>query len=571
MLWLRWRLTRNQWSRGGGLNAAIALVVLVVALVLALVGGVGGVTAGALALSGASPQVAMLTWDGLVALFLLFWMMGLVTDMQRSEIIDVRHLLHLPIALRDAFLLNYLASHLSLSLAIMLPAMLGLTAGLVLGRGPAMLLLVPLVLAFFFMITAWTYCLRGWLATLMVNKRRRRAIIMAVTMAFVLLVQLPNVAFNVWNRGRFANLPRTASAMEQWAKRDAENRAALVFVLDQAHLYVPVLWLPRGARALAQGDASPALWCILGMGALGTWGLRRAYRGTLRFYGGVETGKVAPAPPAARTIDATGKILVEWNLPAIPQDAAAMALATFRSISRAPEVKMVLMMNVILLVFLGTSVLLSSGKGFPAGGKPLAASTAVGVAFLGLMHVMFNHFGFDRDGFRALVLSPTSRGRILLGKNLALLPVALVVFAVYLGLATVLARLRAMDVLTAGFEFVGAFLATSVLGNVASILVPHRIAAGSLNPTKTAGTTVLVVMASQLFLVLAMLPVFLPAGLELLGDGLHWRGGAAIALVCAVLLAALSALLYWRTLPPLGRLLQRREQRILQVVTQEVE
>ena len=51
---------------------------------------------------------------------------------------------------------------------------LGLAAGLVVGRGPAMGLLVPLVLAFFFMITAWTYCLRGWLASLMVNQRRRR-------------------------------------------------------------------------------------------------------------------------------------------------------------------------------------------------------------------------------------------------------------------------------------------------------------------------------------------------------------------------------------------------------------
>jgi hypothetical protein len=40
---------------------------------------------------------------------------------------------------------------------------------------------------------------------------------------------------------------------------------------------------------------------------------------------------------------------------------------------------------------------------------------------------------------------------------------------------------------------------------------------------------------------------------------------------CALVWAGLAALLYWQTLPPLGRLLQRREQAILQVVTQEVE
>ncbi len=60
-----------------------------------------------------------------------------------------------------------------------------------------MLLLLPLVFGFFFMVTAWTYCLRGWLAALMVNKRRRRAIIVGVTMAFMLLAQLPNLLINV--------------------------------------------------------------------------------------------------------------------------------------------------------------------------------------------------------------------------------------------------------------------------------------------------------------------------------------------------------------------------------------
>ena len=119
------------------------------------------------------------------------WTTGLITELQRSELLDLSRLLHLPVSLGGVFLLNYLASHLSLSLALMLPAMLGLAAGLVLGSGPAMLLLVPLVFAFFLMITAWTYCLRGWLAGLMVNKRRRRAIIVGVAMLFMLWPNCP--------------------------------------------------------------------------------------------------------------------------------------------------------------------------------------------------------------------------------------------------------------------------------------------------------------------------------------------------------------------------------------------
>ena len=70
---------------------------------------------------------------------------------------------------------------------------------------------------------------------------------------------------------------------------------------------------------------------------------------------------------------------------------------------------------------------------------------------------------------------------------------------------------------------------------------------------------------------LAMVPIFFPAGLGLLCDHFGWLPGAAVTLVCSALLAGLAALLYWQTLGPLGRLLQRREQRILQVVAQEVE
>ena len=147
LLWLRWRLTYNQWRRGGKLGAAITLVVMAIGLILATVGGMVGLLGGALALAHASPDATRLSWDGLVVLFLSLWTIGLVTELQRSELIDLSRLLHLPVSLRGAFLVNYLASHVSFSLAMTLPAMLGLTAGLVLGRGLAMVLLFPLVLS----------------------------------------------------------------------------------------------------------------------------------------------------------------------------------------------------------------------------------------------------------------------------------------------------------------------------------------------------------------------------------------------------------------------------------------
>src|SRR5438094_9702987 len=75
----------------------------------------------------------------------------------------------------------------------MLPGMIGLCLGLTLGAGWAMAPLLGVLLSLMFLLTAWTYCLRGWLAALMLNKRRRRAIIVWLTLGLVLVGQLPNL------------------------------------------------------------------------------------------------------------------------------------------------------------------------------------------------------------------------------------------------------------------------------------------------------------------------------------------------------------------------------------------
>src|SRR5262249_60502866 len=71
--------------------------------------------------------------------------------------------------------------------------MVGLSAGLVLSRGISMIGLFPLVTAFILAVTAIGYQFRGWLASLMVNKRGRRVIVTIAGLGFVLLFQLPNL------------------------------------------------------------------------------------------------------------------------------------------------------------------------------------------------------------------------------------------------------------------------------------------------------------------------------------------------------------------------------------------
>ena len=52
-----------------------------------------------------------------------------------------------------------------------------------------MLPVLLLLAAFLLMVTALTYQFQGWLAALMSNPRRRRTVIMVMTVIFVLIVQ----------------------------------------------------------------------------------------------------------------------------------------------------------------------------------------------------------------------------------------------------------------------------------------------------------------------------------------------------------------------------------------------
>jgi hypothetical protein len=110
-----------------------------------------------------------------------------------------------------------------------------------------------------------------------------------------------------------------------------------------------------------------------------------------------------------------------------------------------------------------------------------------------------------------------------------------------------------------------------MLGNLASVLVPHRIAPGSLKPTKTSTLTVCLIFISRLLFPVAMVPIFLAPGLALLFARLEWFAVASTNLVVSVVVLILLTLLYRFSLDPLGEMLQRRERQILDVVTQEVE
>ena len=582
ILWLRWRLSRNQWSRGGPLNAVISVAVIVCLVTGAVGGGLAGLIVGILALAKVSPGAMLGVWDVTVFAFLIIWTIGVLSEIQRSEAIDVGKMLHLPVSLRGVFLVNYAASHLTVSIILFAPWMAGLSLGLALSRGWAMLLLLPLSFGLLFMVTAWTYYVRGWLVMLMRNPRRYRAVVAGITLTFILVSQLPNLLVNASHKYQPAPHKQVEATPPGETTTESGRQPHAFSTLLWLHRAVPFLWVGNGAMSLAGGSAWPAMLGAAGTLGLGGLGLSRAYRSTRRFYEG-RTSKTRPRrSEREKAVEArqdsevlaepkSRRTFLERTVPGVPQEAGALALALFRSLIRATEVKMAMATSILWLVIFGGMMFFSHARTVGPGARPFVATAAVVLPFFGMAQLMLNQFGFDRAGFRMLVLSPAPRWQILLGKNLALLPMAVGIGLFVLLLAKFVLGIAWLVVLAASVQLGTAFLLLCMLGNLVSLLVPYWVSPGSLRPTKVPAMTSILIVLSHLLFSTAVTPIFLPPISGWLFSSAGWLPAAPANLLFSTIELAIVVMLYRLTLPGLGDLLQKRERQILQIVTREVE
>jgi ABC-2 type transport system permease protein len=584
ILWLRWRLTRNQLTRGSGIGAVIAGLAGVLLVVGALGIGAAAALVGTFAMKTVSPMTMMFVWDGIALAMLFIWLLSVLAELQRSESVDLTRLLHLPVSLKQVFVFNYLVSLVSLGTIVALAGMLGLSAGLTFSQGPLFLLALPLVTAFIFMVTAWIYCLRGWLLSLMINPRRRRAMVMWITLGIILLGQSPQLINLAWQRKSRAEREARHDAQQQTTDAQdgvsrpnptpaKDRKEYYATVAAQVHPWVPLLWLPNGARGLAAGEILPALWGGAGMFALGWLGLHRAYRATLKYYRGEQRVKPLRVPASPKKALKPARNWVACRPPWVRDDTAALALAQLRSMTRAPEVRMMLAMGLFLAIFMPLMIFWRGGtsRHLPEAAKPFLGTGAVVMVLFALLQLVCNQFGCDRDGFRGLVLLPTPRERLLFGKNLAFAPLAVGIALLPLAAMSVFANLSVLVVLASGMQFAAAFFIVSTIGNLASILIPYRIAAGSLKPSKQSWRIQLLMMLVHFLFPVVIAPVFIPPILGLLAQ--RWAGlsSALVNFLAALVLVGAFGLVYWVTLSPLGRLLQRRETNILRAVTEVTE
>ena len=564
ILWLRWRLTRNQARKVGRFVQVFTMILTALAGVAILGALIGGYVAGRYLPATVPPRTLMLVFDAVVGGFLFIWVLGVLSEIQRSEAIDLQRLLHLPVTLRDVFVVNFLASHLTFSVLLVLPLISGMALGLAVARDALWLTALPLFLSFVFFVSAWTYCLRGWLVQLMVNPRRRRTIVIMLTMLVVLGAQLPNLFINVFGR-QMARSPGNPGSSVPFRLEQFQG------IVEHAHDDLPPLWVGWGARGAAEGNGWPAAGAFVLCLAGGAAGLSRAYRSTLRFYRGEGAGtrlKAVKTDPAPAVVPSRP---LEGRLPFVPDEVSAATLAFWRSMVRAPELKMALLGPLLMIGVLAMAIF----RGPPAEGFqraiPLIAIGITIFSLTGVLQIAFNQFGWDRTGFRALVLLPTPRARLLLAKNLAaggiMLGMGLFVYV----LIALYLRVPLIDHAAGWLQVLTVILMLCALGNYLSIMLPVRMNVGSLKPTKMPVKVVLLMMLCTLALPLYLLPVMLGPGLGLLAGFLGSDLGSWLNLAASLLTLAVIAGLYALTLKPLSRLLWEREQRILEIVTAEVE
>jgi ABC-2 type transport system permease protein len=601
VVWLRQRLFRNWLRRSGKANTVVTTIVLSGALLSSVALFFVALLVGFKTLPHASPDQVLYLWNVVIGLFLLFWTIGLMTELQRSEVISFEKLLYFPISLSGTFLVNYVSSFFSISLIAFVPAMIGLCIASVVALGPSLLITFPLLAGLVLMVTAVTYHFRGWLAALMVNKRRRRTLVAFITAGFIVLAQIPNLLGRTYFHSRAdRDIAASQKYLAEWqrlneqlksrqidVRRYHERLAALeqdqvtrrnanaeiktddlnrwVHTID---LIVPPGWMAYGAMAAARQSVWPGLLGSLGFCLIGGASLRRSYRTTLRFYRGeYRAGKIAKKKVRPQLHDKRVTYLVERHLPWIPEQAAATALATLRSLMRAPEVKMMLLSTLVFGAIFASTLVAGRRSQISESLRPFVAMGIIFTEMLGLWQMFQNQFGFDRDGFRALLLSPSRRQNILLGKNLALSPLALGIGTFALVALQFLYPLSVTHFLASMVQLVSAYLVLCLVGNYTSIVLPTAVRAGSLRASTSTLSGSLLHFLAVLGLTAALAPLFIPLGLDLLLHAFNLGRMIPVYLILAALELTVLVMVYRLLLESQGSLLQAREQKILEAVT----
>lgn len=603
---LRYQLSFNQIKKAGKLNFVFSILAIICALIFSVSAFFIGVFGGAIWFQQASTTTILLTWNIIVVLFLGMWMFGLLMELQQTELMSIDKLLHLPISLRGAFFLNYSSSFVNTTFIMFTPLMVGLSLGLVFARGWAMAMSIPLVVCFLFLVTTLTYQLRGWLARIMENKRTRGTVIAVITIAFVLMTQIPILIdlsyqgskqeHRQLRRAQLEDIKKLgrleidvqilagvidpqengyrseqveAEAAERLAKQKSQEKseqfAFVIGVVEKVDMYAPPGWLPLGIVRADQGKLMPGILGTLAMFAIGLVSLTCSYRSSMRKYMGVESYRRRKKKPG-QVATKKDQFLFK-KLPFVSEQGSAVAVASFRSFMRAPESKMVLIFPMIMGM-LGSSFLIGKSDFVVASVlRPWIPVGIIAMTMFGITSLLFNQFGVDRDGFRAFVLSPINRRDILIGKNVAVAPLAIGICLILICIVQIFVPQGLLSLLASFLQIPAVYLLYCIVGNCFSIFFPMGIKRGSMQPANPRFVPMLIMFAGVIFgPMILMLPTVVACGIPAMIEVATLRSMGWLFLLLSTIQLGLSWMFYQWVLQHQQNWLWRREPRILDVV-----
>jgi hypothetical protein len=169
------------------------------------------------------------------------------------------------------------------------------------------------------------------------------------------------------------------------------------------------------------------------------------------------------------------------------------------------------------------------------------------------------------------VLSPAPRKDILLGKNLSMAPFILGFMLIVIALFQFRFPMRIDHLIGLLAQTVPMYLVFCLIGNMLSIIAPMPTAAGSMKPVKPRAATILIHLVFVVLFPLGLAPTLIPLGIEFLLSMSATMPWFPVYMVLAILECALVVWLYPLALQSQGEFFQRRERRILEVVTTKTE
>jgi hypothetical protein len=341
---------------------------------------------------------------------------------------------------------------------------------------------------------------------------------------------------------------------------------------------LPPGWLAYGAEAAAEQRVWPSLAGMLGMGLIGAVSLRRAFGTTLRLYTG-DFDRTRRRARAAIPVVSSGGVVaardstafVERRLPWISDRVSAVAVAGFRSWTRAPEMKMTLLTPLLMLIVF-TGMWRGQDEARPELWRPLTtAGLAAFMLTMAMVGPVANQFAYDRAGFRAFVLSPAPRRDVLMGKNLSALPFALATMAAGVGLSQWFNPMRVDHFVAVLLQTVPLYLLFCLAGNLLSILGPLALKPGSGMPAQHQGIRSFYPIAFILLVPVLLALTLIPLAIEALFGAMNWLAWFPAFLVFGIVQAVVTAWVYRVVIDWEGALLQRRELRVLEIVASRAE